>query len=213
MPRIDDYREALRIAKENILKQDLSEIAEKAGGEFEENEEEKIIRFSFFTDPCLLRVKGGDVSIELGIEGKELSLTDQVLVAHYLLGASGEKETGEWITFRDIPDGHFYYDAFLRRARDPFLKTFGEKLQLYERVAPMIGGVPVEGIGDVAFDFRVFPRITLRIILWKGDDEFPPEASILFDKNIQLYLSVEDIAYLSGGVVYRMMGIARSFSQ
>jgi hypothetical protein len=153
-----------------------------------------------------------DVSIDHQEDGKEISLTDQVLIAHYLLGASGEAETGDWITFRDIPDGHFYYDAFLKRARDPFLKTFGNKPDLYHKVAPMIGGEPVQGLGDVAFDFRVFPRIVLRIILWKGDDEFPPEANILFDRSIQSYLPVEDIAYLSGGVVYRMMGIARSFT-
>jgi len=213
VPRIDDYKEALRIARESIVKRDLLDMAEKAGGRFEERGEEKIVRFNFFTDPCVLKVRGEDVSIEADVEGKEISLTDQVLIAHYLLGASGEKETGEWITFRDIPDGHFYYDAFLKRARDPFLKTFGNNPQLYEKVAPIIGGVAIEGVGDVAFDFRVFPKITVRIILWKGDDEFPPEASILFDSNIQSYLPVEDIAYLSGGVVYRMMGIARSLTQ
>lgn len=210
MPRIDDYREALKIAKEKILGEDIRELAGKAGGEIEERGDVKLIKFLFFQDLCQIRLEKGEVSIESS--EKEVSLTDQVLIAHYFLGASNEPETGEWITFRDIPDGHFYYDAFLRRARDPFLKTFGEKPDLYKRVAPMIGGIPVEGVGDVAFDFRVLPKITVRIVLWKGDEEFPPEANILFDRNIQLFLPVEDIAYLSGGVVYRMMGIARAFA-
>jgi hypothetical protein len=212
VPRIDDYREALRIAKEKIIESDLLKMAQKAGGEFEDRGDEKLIKFNFFTEPCVLRVGSQDVNIEAQSEGKEISLTDQVLIAHYLIGASGEAETGEWITFRDIPDGHFYYDAFLKRARDPFLKTFGNKPDLYQKVAPMIGGQVVQGLGDVAFDFRVFPRIVVRIVLWKGDEEFPPEANILFDRSIKSYLPVEDIAYLSGGVVYRMMGIARSLS-
>lgn len=212
MPRIDDYREALRIAKEKILERDLSEMAKRAGGEFDEKDGSKFIKFSFFQDPCQLRVENNEVSIEFQNSEREISLTDQVLIAHYLLGASDETETGEWITFRDIPDGHFYYDAFLRRARDPFIKTFGQNPELYEKVASMIGGTPVKELGDVAFDFRVFPKITVRIVLWKGDEEFPPEASILFDRNIQFFLPVEDIAYLSGGVVYRMMGLARSIA-
>lgn len=211
MPRVDDYREALKIAKEKILTRDVKEMARKAGGEIEESGDVKLIKFHFLQDLCQIRFKEGEIRIEFQNSEKEVSLTDQVLIAHYLLGVSDEPETGEWITFRDIPDGHFYYDAFLRRARDPFLKTFGEKPGLYEKVAPMIGGVPVKGIGDVAFDFRVFPKITVRIVLWRGDEEFPPEANILFDRNIQFFLPAEDIAYMSGGVVYRMMGIARTF--
>ncbi len=212
MPRIDDYKEALRLAKEKILEIDLSDKAIKAGGSFSEVGNEAVITFPFMGEECAVRVKGSEVKIESLKDDKEISLTDQVLIAHYLIGASGEQEKGELITFRDIPDGHFYYDAFQRRARDPFLKVFGEHPELYKKVAPMVGGFPVD-IGDVAFGFRVFPRITIRIALWKGDSEFPPEASILFDKSIISYLPAEDIAYMSGGIVYRMMGIARSFGK
>ncbi|MCX7822895.1 MAG: DUF3786 domain-containing protein [Syntrophobacterales bacterium] len=210
MPRIDDYREALRIAKREILERDPEEMALKAKGEFEKKDGVILVKLFFLTEPCQLRIENNEVNVESQHPEREISLTDQVLIAHYLLGVSYQEETGEWITFRDIPDGHFYYDAFLRRARDPFLKTFGSKPELYEKVAPMLGGIPVKGLGDVAFDFKVFPKVTVRIVLWKGDEEFPPEASILFDRSIQSNLPIEDIAYLSGGVVYRMMGIARS---
>jgi hypothetical protein len=47
------------------------------------------------------------------------------------------------------------------------------------------------------------------LIIWKGDEEFPPEGNILFDRNILKMLSAEDIAWLSGMIVYPLMGMAK----
>ena len=42
-----------------------------------------------------------------------------------------------------------------------------------------------------------------------GDEEFDPEASILFDATIPEHLPTEDIAALAGASVYRLMAAAR----
>jgi hypothetical protein len=55
----------------------------------------------------------------------------------------------------------------------------------------------------------MLPAVPLQLILWEGDDEFPAEANILFDKTIGRILSPEDIAWLAGMVVYRLMALAR----
>jgi len=62
---------------------------------------------------------------------------------------------------------------------------------------------------DVGFEFKVFPKVPLQLILWEGDDEFPPEASILFDETIGEILSPEDVAWLSGMLVYRLIALSR----
>ena len=49
------------------------------------------------------------------------------------------------------------------------------------------------------------------LILWKGDDEFPPEGSILFDRGINKILSAEDIAWLSGMVVYPLIAKIKEY--
>ena len=68
-------------------------------------------------------------------------------------------------------------------------------------------GRPVEP-GDAGFEFRVFPKVPLRLILYAGDAEFAPEANILFDRSIGGMLSPEDIAWLAGMVVYRLIGLS-----
>jgi hypothetical protein len=55
----------------------------------------------------------------------------------------------------------------------------------------------------------VLPGVPLQLILWAADDEFPAEANILFDKNIGQIFLPEDVAWLAGMVVYRLMALAR----
>jgi hypothetical protein len=51
--------------------------------------------------------------------------------------------------------------------------------------------------------------VPLQLILWEGDNEFPAEANILFDKTIGRILSPEDVAWLAGMVVYRLIAFSR----
>jgi hypothetical protein len=50
--------------------------------------------------------------------------------------------------------------------------------------------------------------VPVRIILYAGDAEFAPEANILFDRSIGGMLSPEDIAWLAGMLVYRLIGLS-----
>jgi hypothetical protein len=212
LARIDDYNEALELASRRLKEANLHRLAKLAGARIDLGEQGAYeIRLPFLNRLCLVKV-GDTVEIskesDEGGEAEALPILEKILIAHYILGASGEPPGGELITFREIPDGQFYDDAYQRRAKIPFLKTFGHAPELFQRCAPMLGGEPVEA-GDVGMAFQVFPRITMRLVLWEGDEEFPPEATVLFDDNIHHYLSAEDIAVLSGVVVYPLIGMAK----
>jgi hypothetical protein len=206
--RIDDYKESFRLASEELKSANLhglAKLAEVAIGFPEKGTPTMCV--PFFGTPYYVLV-GEKVDIQRAEDHTEVPLPEKILLCHYLLHASGKPPTGELITFRQISDGHFYFEAFQRRARDPFLATFGRQPELFRRCAQSLGGQPAAA-GDVAMVFQVLPRISIHLALWEGDDEFPPEASILFDANIQHELAAEDVAVLSGMLVYRLMGIAR----
>jgi hypothetical protein len=90
--------------------------------------------------------------------------------------------------------------------------TFGGNAVFYLEVATSMGGV-VQPLGDAAAQFTAFPLVPLTHVLWQGDEEFDPEASILFDATIPGHLPTEDIAALAGASVYRLMGAARALKQ
>jgi hypothetical protein len=210
--RIDDYKESFRLACEELKRAELHRLALSSGVEITVAAEgETVMRIPFLGTPYLV-VVGAQVEVRKEAEPGEVSLPEKILLAHYLLHASGKPLTGELITFRQIPDGHFYFDAFQRRARDPFLATFGRQPERFRECAQRLGGHSVAN-GDVGMAFQVLPRIPIQLILWQGDEELSPEAGILFDSSIQHNLAAEDIAVLSGMLVYRLMGMARSMEQ
>lgn len=208
MARTDDYDQAFQLASQQLRQANLHRLAKLAGASsIEATSDGMELSLPFLGRPHLVRVNER-VEILREETGEEATILERILVAHYLLGGDGEPPSGRLITFREIPDGHFYDDAFQRRARQPFLSVFGREPERFRTCAARMGGQPA-ALGDAAMRFQVFPRFSLHLVLWEGDDEFPPEATILFDDNIHHYLAAEDIAVLSGMVVYPLLGMAR----
>lgn len=207
MARVDDYKESFRLAGVELGKKDPAALAKAAGVElsFKSGHAELIV--PFLGTNYLVRLHP-ETEIRKDGSTEEVSLPDRILIAHYLLGAGGKKLTGNLITFRQVTDGQFYFDAFQRRARDPLLNFFGNNGKLFVECSRMMKASPVSN-GDFGMEFQVFPHVSVQLVLWKGDEEFPPDATILFDESIQRNLSAEDIAVMSGSLVYRLIGLAR----
>jgi hypothetical protein len=205
MPRIDDFKNALEIAREEFKKKDPKVISLNSGADYQVQAKGGVLLLPFINREIKITWPEGEVITPEGT--KELSLQEQGLILHYLIQATGAPLTNTWITFREIPSGEFYYSAFVKRAKDPLVQTFGKNPGLLIEL-----GIGQEGVkgeeGDASLCFQVFPRIPVCLILWAGDEEFPPDGNLLFDACISKYLSAEDIAVLSGMVVYPLIGMA-----
>ena len=60
--------------------------------------------------------------------------------------------------------------------------------------------------GDLAFDFVVFPRFSVRLVWHSPDDEFPSSATLLLPANAESYFCSEDLVVLSERLVSRLAG-------
>lgn len=131
-----------------------------------------------------------------------------VLLLHYLLGASGAPPVGSWATYRELPGGLFYAASFAARAEEPLVRTFGADaagLAAFVRAAGAAGGEPLD-LADAAFSFTALPRVTVAVLVWRGDDEDPGDARVLFDAGAEDYLPPEDLAGLGGLLCRRLIG-------
>jgi hypothetical protein len=204
MPRIDDYINARKLAVEKLSRASFEIIAERSGFEPSDGQSlhipflDRTYRVSFplfeFTDQADSQ--------------KEVPIQEQVLILHYLMAAETPDLIGQWVSYREIPGASFYFGAFVKRAVDPLKKVFGQNIPGFVRAAEKLQARKIEN-GDAGFELRLFPAVPLQLILWEGDDEFPAEANILFDKTIGRILSPEDVAWLAGMVVYRLIALSR----
>lgn len=126
----------------------------------------------------------------------EPSYVIRLLLLHYLIISDGISLRGEWVSFRDFPDGRIYYPAFRGGSEGRLLARFGRDVPALEQAASAVGGTPMD-LADHAYIFWLFPRLPLALLLWEGDDEFPPELRLLFDSTAANYLPIEDLAVIA----------------
>lgn len=211
MAKIDDYTQALELGIEDLVSRDPEEVAGFAGaGVRREQEGRPHLSMAFLNRMLKVSWPGFEITFE---DGEEVSIQQRVLIVHYLGGAcraGGPLPTGEWVAYQEIPDGRFYLDAFQKRAKNPLVQGFGERPEPLLEIASLAYGADPFDYGDVSVTFTALPRVPMALILWKGDDEFPPEGNILFDRTIASFLSAEDIAWLAGMAVYPLIGMLRA---
>jgi hypothetical protein len=208
--RVDDYKNACRIAAEELAGQDPRILAAAAGADW--RPEDDSFELVFFGRPVRVAAPAMDVAWRDPKEGEGFSLTDAVLVLHYLTGAKGLPPTGEWAAYRQIPGGEFYAKAFHSRAEAPLAKVFGQAPGLLTRATAALGGEAVRGFGDEAGRFRVLPNIDLLAAVHLADEEFESAGLVLFDRVIASCLTNEDISWLGSALVYRLMGAAKNLA-
>lgn len=156
-----------------------------------------------FADSSFLRFLGLRVSLEDGSVFDELRSQSFAAIAPSLYcilsGYADAKpipETLKLISFRQLPGGYAYYNAFLRRAVSPIQKVFGLKAERLVEASQLLGGSKAE-YGDCSVRIHSLPLVPITIVLWAENREFESSASILFDSSVNNYLSTEQVAMLS----------------
>lgn len=206
MARVDDYAAARRLAAEQLARESFEHIAARSGFASENG---ATLRVPFLDRTYLVDYPDFAFRAADGADPPAPALPEQVLILHYMSGGGAPPPGGEWVAYREIPGATFYFGAFVKRALDPLKKAFGSQPGAMAAAAAKLGGTP-QGQGDASFRFQPLPRVPMQVIVWQGDAEFPAEASILFDRSIEGFLSPEDVAWLAGMVVYRLIALSRA---
>lgn len=114
-------------------------------------------------------------------------------------------KTNKWVSLKEIPNGGMmFYPAFYKSSIVNLIKFFGYDSSKLNKCAENLGGKEIK-MGDSAFEFEVFPKVFCRVVIWEGDDEIKPSATILFDSSIQYLMHVESIIGLGGYVVNKII--------
>ncbi|MDD5555976.1 MAG: DUF3786 domain-containing protein [bacterium] len=159
----------------------------------------------------LLDVWGRRLAVDLpgfvardAASGREADPGTQALVAYYLFTSDGTPLAGRWISFAELRDGTFYERAFRGYTGGALVRARGGDPAPIAAAAERLGGRR-EAAGDLAYSFRPLPRLPLLLVWWRGDEEFPPSASILFDASANHYLPTDVCAVLGATLARRLL--------
>ena len=122
-----------------------------------------------------------------------------ILILHYLARQLKglPKLTGEWLTFREFSGIEGYYPAFKKRAIESIIRKYAKSPASLLDCLDRLPAKRVEG-GDVSIVLNAFEGVPALIQFWRQDEEFGPDANMLFDKSVTGIFCTEDIIVLGG---------------
>jgi len=123
--------------------------------------------------------------------GRHPALMVQTFMLRYLLESRIVPWLGQWKTFREMPWGEMYVKPFTGRALTRAAFTFGTRLDAFRSACEKMGAAKVDH-GDAGYQFDFAGNYKMQILVWEGDDEFPPNAQILYSDNFAEGFTAED---------------------
>ena len=120
-----------------------------------------------------------------------LPIPTQTYLIRYLLEGKRIPWQNTWKTFREMPWGELYIKPYTGRVLTRAAFTFGTRLAAFKAACEKMGAKSVPN-GDAGFEFAFLGGYKVRVLVWEGDDEFPPNAQILYSDNFETGFAPED---------------------
>ena len=118
-------------------------------------------------------------------------LPTHTFLLRYLLESKNAIWSGAWKTFREMPWGEMYIKPYTGRVLTRAAYTFSFKLAAFAAACEKMGAIKLSH-GDAGYQFELIPGFHIQILIWQGDDEFPPNAQILYTDNFAEGFAAED---------------------
>ncbi len=118
-------------------------------------------------------------------------LPTQTFLLRYLLEGKKVAWTGAWKTFREMPWGEMYIKPYTGRVLSRAAFTFSFKLAAFAAACEKMGAIKLSH-GDAGYQFELVPGYHIQILIWQGDEEFPPNAQVIYSDNFAEGFAAED---------------------
>lgn len=115
-----------------------------------------------------------------------------IFLVNCLLQASGAVAGTDWISEKDLAGGTGFFRGPHRLPTELITDRFANDLGAFGERCRQLGGSRLD-LADCSFAFRAAPWSAFAVLYWRGDDDFPPESRILYDRGSVTSLALDTI--------------------
>lgn len=108
------------------------------------------------------------------------------------------------VSFRDFKDSGPLAAYFSSDVENLICREFEDRFKALQNACRRIGGAPadVEADYDLIMRFNALPKLPMILLFNDRDEEFPPRATVLYERRAEVYLDAECLAIL-GNLLYQ----------
>lgn len=119
------------------------------------------------------------------------NLPCQTFLLRYLLEGKRAALSLSYKTFREMPWGELYIAPYTGRCLNRAAFIFGTQVANFAAACQRLGGEKLPH-GDAGYGFDFLEGYRMQIMIYAGDEEFPPSSQILYSDNFASAFSAED---------------------
>ncbi len=123
----------------------------------------------------------------------------KLFAVNYLLTAKDMAVTKRWISEKDISGGVTFFRGPHAIPTNLITAKVDNSLNAFRELCLKRGGIQLK-MADMAFEFHITDRVPVAVLYWAGDDEFPPESKILYDKILPYHFALDVVFALAVGI-------------
>jgi hypothetical protein len=196
----EDMRRLMEKLKQKIAAVDLSEAAQRVGGEFSKNR-------------LTLKVLGKDFNVDSdGSLSSDIHINPWISIPllHYVIYSPGKPASGKWISFRELKNGSIQFPLFQRRCEAPLKNVADSYRDLFKDMLEIFNGKKVENHyeSDVSLVLHPLPLIPILFCYWEPDEGLESDLHIFFDQTADENLELEFLYTLTAGIVNMLQKIS-----
>jgi hypothetical protein len=195
LARVDELRAALRLV-------DPANLACRSGTQYHAGEAGKgEFRLHLWEQAISLSYPE---FVAFNSHGTELNAALQALLVYYFSKTDGAPLAGKYIAFSELPEGKFYAQAFQSYTGEALRRFFGDDQSRFEQTARNLNGMPFP-LGDASYAFPLLPRVSLLVVFWRGDEDFPSSYQVLFDAAAARHLPTDACAIAGSMLTHQII--------
>ena len=124
-------------------------------------------------------------------------------ILHYLLNSKESEVKNQWISEKEIPGGDLFFSVSHEIPTCLISRRYSNDIDGFKRRCAQLRGIPLD-MADASCSFSITPRVPVAVLFWDGDEDFPAEAKLLFDKSIAGFLAPDIVLALAHEVCSRI---------
>lgn len=160
-------------------------------------EQEQSYALELLDSRCI--ISPGDYTVSFPEGFPQLHEYLKLFAIHYLLTGQNVTPQNEWISEKDMPGGATFFRGPHEIPTRLITQRVENSLDTFHQICCARGGKPLD-MADAAYTLQVTERIPVAILYWLGDEDFPAEAKLLFDRSITSHFALDIVFSLAVGL-------------
>jgi len=186
---MNNYDKLLADAKKRCAGYDMAALAAKPGVE----------DTPVYLKTCFLgqEVRISKADAQVTVDGKNADFGQALSVYDWLCdGKPGAVSSGEFCPISSLP-GVYVSGKGLGMQMPALSKRIDGNPDRFRAGMAAIGAKEIP-LGDLGWELDVFPDFPMQLKFYFGDEEFPPQLTLFWDKNSLQFVRYETLYYIAG---------------